>query len=130
MFHEDSESFEGFRIVGFIANAFSVKHAVQGEWKGADTSLSTCTPLTPITQSTNPQPVDGAMLAVPNTRDIIFTYDVAWEASPIKWASRWDLYLKMTDTKIHWSLSRAHIITQHHAAPHAPRTHLHPRPKI
>ena len=24
------------------------------------------------------------------------------QASPIRWASRWDIYLKMTDTKIHW----------------------------
>lgn len=37
-----------------------------------------------------------------NPRLIIFTYDVIWERSNIKWASRWDVYLKMTDSKIHW----------------------------
>ena len=33
---------------------------------------------------------------------VIFTYDVKWEASEIKWASRWDTYLLMGDEQIHW----------------------------
>lgn len=28
--------------------------------------------------------------------------DVKWEASDIKWASRWDTYLLMGDEQIHW----------------------------
>ena len=31
-----------------------------------------------------------------------FTYEVEWEESDIKWASRWDIYLKMADVQIHW----------------------------
>jgi len=31
-----------------------------------------------------------------------FTYQVSWEPSPVKWASRWDVYLEMSDTQIHW----------------------------
>ena len=27
---------------------------------------------------------------------------VVWERSQIKWASRWDVYLEMADTQIHW----------------------------
>jgi transmembrane 9 superfamily protein 2/4 len=34
--------------------------------------------------------------------EVIWTYDVVWRASDIKWASRWDVYLKMTDSQIHW----------------------------
>ena len=31
-----------------------------------------------------------------------FTYEVQWEQSDIKWASRWDIYLTMADVQIHW----------------------------
>ena len=31
-----------------------------------------------------------------------FTYEVEWHSSPVKWASRWDVYLEMSDTQIHW----------------------------
>merc|ERR550537_1806538 len=34
--------------------------------------------------------------------DITFTYDVRWTSSDIRWASRWDNYLKMTGGQIHW----------------------------
>ncbi|KAI6178644.1 Transmembrane 9 superfamily member [Aphelenchoides besseyi] len=33
---------------------------------------------------------------------ISWTYSVHWEASNIPWASRWDVYLSMRDTQIHW----------------------------
>lgn len=33
---------------------------------------------------------------------ILFTYEVVWEKSEIKWASRWDLYLTMPNASIHW----------------------------
>lgn len=31
-----------------------------------------------------------------------FTYSLVWEKSEVKWASRWDIYLKMTNAQIHW----------------------------
>ena len=34
--------------------------------------------------------------------EVIFTYDVAWAYSDVRWVSRWDNYLKMTGDKIHW----------------------------
>merc|ERR1711998_385846 len=34
--------------------------------------------------------------------EIVYTYDVKWEYSATKWASRWDLYLYMGDDQIHW----------------------------
>lgn len=35
-------------------------------------------------------------------RTVYWTYDVAWEPSPIRWASRWDPYLSMPDEQVHW----------------------------
>merc|ERR550537_237762 len=34
--------------------------------------------------------------------EITFTYDVRWTSSDIRWASRWDNYLKMAGGQIHW----------------------------
>ncbi|GAU95260.1 hypothetical protein RvY_06906 [Ramazzottius varieornatus] len=33
---------------------------------------------------------------------VIFTYAVEWQASEVRWASRWDVYLKHRDVQIHW----------------------------
>jgi len=36
---------------------------------------------------------------------VVFTYDVLWRASNVKWASRWDIYLSMDNAvpdKVHW----------------------------
>ncbi|KAK8991232.1 hypothetical protein V6N11_062251 [Hibiscus sabdariffa] len=33
---------------------------------------------------------------------IVFTYEVIFEESDIKWPSRWDAYLKMEGAKVHW----------------------------
>ncbi|GFR46382.1 hypothetical protein Agub_g7964 [Astrephomene gubernaculifera] len=34
--------------------------------------------------------------------NIVYTYDVYWQDSKIKWASRWDAYLRMPGGKVHW----------------------------
>merc|ERR1712007_285531 len=34
--------------------------------------------------------------------EIIYTYDVRWTSSDVRWASRWDNYLKMAGGQIHW----------------------------
>lgn len=33
---------------------------------------------------------------------LVFSYEVAFEVSDIKWPSRWDAYLKMEGAKVHW----------------------------
>lgn len=33
---------------------------------------------------------------------LLFTYEVEWEGSDVRWASRWDTYLAMSDVQIHW----------------------------
>ncbi len=36
-----------------------------------------------------------------NTK-VLFSYEVEWQRSEIRWASRWDTYLAMSDVQIHW----------------------------
>jgi len=49
---------------------------------------------------------DGAMTAEPQPvkegEKIVYTYDVSWEVSDIKWVSRWDAYLRMPRGTVHW----------------------------
>jgi transmembrane 9 superfamily protein 2/4 len=116
----EEKSFKGSRIVGFEVEAYSVAHQLapgttwvepspdefkdQGQYLellNTKNKLATCNPAPG--DKVLPQRVsDFPASATAADRTIIFTYDVHWEASEIKWASRWDLYLKMTDSKIHW----------------------------
>merc|ERR1719230_804292 len=90
-YHKD-DTFEGSRIVGFEVEPSSVKHSYSGAWKGAETSLTTCGG----TAGT------ATPLSMDMPGEVVFTYDVKWEYSEIKWASRWDTYLLMGDEQIHW----------------------------
>ena len=74
---------QGSRIVGFEVEPSSIQHSYSGEWKGSDTKLTTC------------GAASSSPLAVKGEVEAIFTYDVKWEFSDIKWASRWDTYLLM-----------------------------------
>jgi len=90
-YHKD-ETFEGSRIVGFEVEPSSIKHVYSGAWKGAETTLGTCGG----TAGT------ATPLSMDTPGEVVFTYDVKWEYSEIKWASRWDTYLLMGDEQIHW----------------------------
>ncbi|KAL8189548.1 hypothetical protein R6Q57_029114 [Mikania cordata] len=94
-FHKDIQT-DSARIVGFEVNAFSVKHQYDGEWTDKN-RLTTCDAHAKrmVTGSDPPQEVD-------NKKEIIFTYDVDFQESDIKWASRWDTYLLMADDQVHW----------------------------
>lgn len=84
------------RIVGFEVKPFSVKHAYEDSWT-ENTRLTTCDPHAKrmVTNSETPQEVE-------EKNEIIFTYDVEYLESDVKWASRWDTYLLMADDQIHW----------------------------
>ncbi|KAJ4890704.1 Transmembrane 9 superfamily member 10 [Raphanus sativus] len=94
-FHRDIET-DSSRIVGFEVKPFSIKHEYEGEWN-EKTRLTTCDPHTKraVTNSESPQEVEEGS-------EIIFTYDVDFQESEVKWASRWDTYLLMADDQIHW----------------------------
>lgn len=96
LYHEDKESGTS-RIVGFEVEPFSVEHEVKGEWKGEQSELSTCNAKSDVhvKDQEKRQKVD-------DDEEIVFSYDVVYEASDIAWASRWDTYLIMTDKQVHW----------------------------
>uniref|UniRef100_J3MGC1 Transmembrane 9 superfamily member n=1 Tax=Oryza brachyantha TaxID=4533 RepID=J3MGC1_ORYBR len=95
-YHRD-ENTDLARIVAFEVKPFSVKHEYDGDWKDSETRLKTCDPHSRrlVVDSDSPQEVEAG-------KEIIFSYDVNFEESDIKWASRWDSYLLMTDDQIHW----------------------------
>ena len=92
--------YEGARIVGFEVFPFSVKHKYEGEqWNDAQKpELTTCNKDNLITRE---KEIEWQKIDEPT--EVIFTYDVHWEASEIPWAQRWNVYLQgSSDDEIHW----------------------------
>jgi transmembrane 9 superfamily protein 2/4 len=77
-----------FRVVGFEVEAMSIDYT-QLKFPNADTCSF---PDQPKWQLVNEQ--SGTRL--------FFTYSVEWRKSEVSWASRWDIYLGMSDVQIHW----------------------------
>uniref|UniRef100_A0A0D6R1M1 Transmembrane 9 superfamily member n=1 Tax=Araucaria cunninghamii TaxID=56994 RepID=A0A0D6R1M1_ARACU len=96
MFHKDPET-DYARIVGFEVTPHSVRHEYEQPWDDEKRLLTTCDPNTKRTVSGTEIPQE-----VVEDKEVIFTYDVTFQDSPVKWASRWDTYLLMTDDQIHW----------------------------
>ncbi|GMJ15832.1 endomembrane protein 1 [Hibiscus trionum] len=94
-YHRDMQT-DSSRIVGFEVKPYSIKHEYEGPWS-EKTRLTTCDPHTKrmVVNSNTPLEVDA-------NKEIIFTYDVEYQESDVKWASRWDTYLLMNDDQIHW----------------------------
>lgn len=78
---------ENYRVVGFEVQTKSINHS------SLVFSGNTCT----YTESHKKQAVN-----VQGSTKLLFTYEVSWKESNIRWASRWDIYLAMTDVQIHW----------------------------
>jgi transmembrane 9 superfamily member 2/4 len=80
---------------------YSVAHSYSGKWptdpNAASPKLKTCD--TGSQQSVSSQ---GSTLEVAEGKEVIFTYDVAFKPSDIRWATRWDTYLLSTDEQVHW----------------------------
>eukprot|EP00884_Botryococcus_braunii_P008276 jgi/Botrbrau1/1744/Bobra.0217s0002.1 len=96
LYHRDMET-DLSRIVGFEVEPFSVKHRYNGKFIDDQPGLTTCNPggMKFVTEKDQPQPVKEG-------EEVIFTYDVVFKTSDIRWASRWDTYLLMVDDQIHW----------------------------
>jgi len=96
-YHQD-DSYNGARIVGFEVQARSIKHSYTGDWKNANPPLepSACSEVKNGHMALDMKKKSTEM------KEVIWTYGVFWEQSPIKWASRWDAYFKMQDPQIHW----------------------------
>lgn len=82
----ENDEYNGQRIVGFEVAASSAHHT--------ESSMQCQSNQSPIPQvlATN---AEGKM-------DVLYSYDVTFTPSSIKWASRQDNYLKMTESQIHW----------------------------
>ncbi|KAG0486836.1 hypothetical protein HPP92_008931 [Vanilla planifolia] len=92
-YHKDTES-EDARIVGFEVTPSSVHHEYN-DWDEKNPRLLTCNAKAKVSPGNHaPQEVTSDY--------IVFTYDVTFQASDVKWASRWDTYLLMSDDQIHW----------------------------
>ncbi|KAH7281887.1 hypothetical protein KP509_35G001000 [Ceratopteris richardii] len=96
LFHPDPEILTS-RIVGFEVIPYSVKHEYNKPDNDEKPKLFTCNPETKqfVTGQQPPQEVK-------ENEEIVFTYDVKFQTSDVKWASRWDTYLLMSDDQIHW----------------------------
>ncbi|XP_003976709.2 transmembrane 9 superfamily member 4, partial [Takifugu rubripes] len=93
-FHKEQleeENIHNYRVVRFEV----VPRSVQVEDLKAVVTDNTCT--LPEASGAAPQEIDPT-----KENQVLFTYSVHWEASEIKWASRWDTYLTMSDVQIHW----------------------------
>ncbi|PRW59585.1 transmembrane 9 superfamily member 7 [Chlorella sorokiniana] len=96
LYHKDAET-DLARIVGFEVEPYSIAHKYDGQWKGKDTQLSTCD-----ASGKKPLTDKGPHLLVKESAEVIFTYDVVYKPSDIRWATRWDTYLLATDDQVHW----------------------------
>jgi len=86
-YSELPDEFTGSRIVGFEVVPSSIKHTYADQSKNADKD-------TVLTSCTNPgDGVTGQLVSGKDVQEIIFTYDVKWEASLLRWSNRWDVYL-------------------------------------
>ncbi|KAL0410505.1 UNVERIFIED_CONTAM: Transmembrane 9 superfamily member 7 [Sesamum latifolium] len=94
-YHPDPDA-DTARVVGFEVTPLSINHHYK-KWNENNTELSTCKHgiQTVLQPGMLPQEIDA-------DKEIVFTYDVSFESSDIRWASRWDMYLLMNDDQIHW----------------------------
>ncbi|XVF48266.1 hypothetical protein PTKIN_Ptkin03bG0176200 [Pterospermum kingtungense] len=89
-YYRDLET-DSARIVGFEVEPISIKHGYKGKWN-ENTSLTTCGKERVLK---GPQPVQ-------EKEEIIFTYDVQFQETHVKWASRWDTYLLTRHRETEW----------------------------
>ncbi|KAL2480171.1 Transmembrane 9 superfamily member 7 [Abeliophyllum distichum] len=94
-YHQDPDT-DTALVVGFEVTPLSIQHKYT-TWDDDNTQLTTCKhgTKTVLQPGIVPQEIES-------DTEIVFTYDVSFESSDIKWASRWDTYLLMNDDQIHW----------------------------
>merc|ERR1719171_1683644 len=70
-YHQDPGEFEGFRVVGFEVYPMSIKQTMKGD------------------KATCKDSFDAPQLNMDKNEEIMYTYDVIWTQSDVRWASRW-----------------------------------------
>ena len=111
--HMDKIEEPGVLIVGFEVKARSIDHQYEGKWDQKCVKTNQCD-LFPCDPAVGPEPNAPKLLLKRHTpQEVIFTYDVVWVHSDVKWASRWDVYLQMQwqDDEIHWYAACVRTVT-------------------
>ena len=83
--HVEYHAQEGdvYSVVGFAVEPLSIKHTEK------DGALTTC----PTGNSHMIRDDIRENQVVKDGETIIYSYDVTWDAKPVEWTSRWDIYL-------------------------------------
>uniref|UniRef100_J3LI14 Transmembrane 9 superfamily member n=1 Tax=Oryza brachyantha TaxID=4533 RepID=J3LI14_ORYBR len=83
----------GWMVVGFEVVPCSIKHSPDDvkalKMYGKFPRSIKCDPTT-------------VSMSIKENEPIVYTYEVSFVESDIKWPSRWDAYLKMEGAKVHW----------------------------
>jgi transmembrane 9 superfamily protein 2/4 len=98
--HQNSDLFEGYRVIRFEVEPFSVKHV-----KDSKGNLKTCSEKEPVKEDMGPQPIGASDGKTESERieEVIWTYDVEFVDSDVAWASRWDVFFnRQPEDPIHW----------------------------
>jgi len=89
-YHTDDEQI--FRVVGFEVETKSINYnELTVTWADGQCSMN------PVDKKFLPQAISKT-----DVTNVMFTYEVEWQRSGVRWASRWDTYLAMSDVQIHW----------------------------
>jgi transmembrane 9 superfamily protein 2/4 len=101
-FHQPGESEEA-RIVGLEVEPFSINHEADSKKKWDDENPPALCQNSLKHKFDDDYPQKIKLDSEKNS--VVWTYDVRWESSEIKWASRWDLYLSAgtaETAEVHW----------------------------
>lgn len=90
-YHTSPNEYLGYRIVGFEVEPHSMTQATRNDPDDPTGMAAMC-------QDEAAYPVFDLDMH----SEIVYTYDVEWSESDIRWAYRWDNYLKMAGGQIHW----------------------------
>eukprot|EP00111_Clytia_hemisphaerica_P000381 TCONS_00001054-protein len=85
-YNKDTEK-SVFRVVGFQVEASSISNIKKD-------SANTCA--FPSNAESKP------LIINQGENEVQFSYEVHWEKSEIRWSTRWDTYLQMSNVQVHW----------------------------
>jgi len=90
-YHASPNEYLGYRLVGFEVEPHSMTQATRNDPTDPSGMSASCQ-----------EEVAYPVFDLDMNSDIVYTYDVTWSESPVRWAYRWDNYLKMAGGQIHW----------------------------
>ena len=97
------------RIVQFLVEPFSINHSFDDTPSEGEVIINnpilSCDPKAKVQNHTSWEMFHRTNMQQVASGRVLFTYDVIWVKSDVKWGSRWDIYLSMDNaipTKLHW----------------------------